>query len=378
MNMTRPILATALSIGATVGAVGIASQAGAVSTPGASHALFLETGGSGSNKILTYQRASDGSISFVGTTSTGGKGAIAVGATADPLASQGGLILAANGSVLLAVNAGSGTIAVFSGNGTSLTRTHVISSGGLFPSSIAVRGSKVAVLNAGGAGSVAEFKLSNGMLVAKASQVRSLGLSNTNPPGFVAGPGQIGYSPDGTHLIVAAKHSIDAFEVFSVSSSGALGATPVRTSSQVPVPFAFSFDPAGHLVDVEAGGSALSTYTLNQDGTLTAIGTVGDGATALCWLAQAQGFWFGSNAGSGTVSSFSVTANGAPSLLNATAAATHPGSTDETVSPDGKTLYVESGGTGAVDAFAVGADGSLSHIETIWNLPVGSEGIVAS
>ena len=375
MNLTRPILATALGLGATLGTLGLASQAGAV---GSGHALFLLTGGSGANKVLTYQRASDGSVSYVGATFTRGQGAIAAGAMADPLASQDGLVLADNNKVLVAVNAGSDTVTVFSVNGTSLRRTEVIGSGGLFPSSIAVHGSTVAVLNSGGAGSVAEFTLNNGTLTAKPGEVRSLGLSNTTPPGFVAGPGQVGFSPDGTHLIVAAKHSIDAFEVFNISGNGVLGTTPVRTSSQVPVPFAFSFDPSGHLVDVEAGNSSLSTYTVNPNGSLSAIGTVSDGAKALCWLAGAQGYWFGSNAGSGTVSSFSVNSSGTPSLVNATAATTHPGSTDETVSPDGKVLYVESGGTGAIDAFSIGSGGALSPIETVWNLPVASEGIAAS
>jgi hypothetical protein len=41
-------------------------------------------------------------------------------------------------------------------------------------------------------------------------------------------------------------------------------------------------------------------------------------------------------------------------------------------------LYVESGGAGALDALATAADGSLSPIQTVWNLPAASEGIVAS
>jgi hypothetical protein len=39
---------------------------------------------------------------------------------------------------------------------------------------------------------------------------------------------------------------------------------------------------------------------------------------------------------------------------------------------------VESGGSGAFDAFAVSPSGTLSPIETVWNLPVGSEGIAVS
>jgi 6-phosphogluconolactonase (cycloisomerase 2 family) len=377
MHVSRP-LAAALGTGILVAGLGPLAGGLAGASTGGRHALFVETDNTTANQILAYHRGSDGSLSLAGTYDTGGTGGTAVGATADPLASQGGLALADQGSELLAVNAGSDTVSVFEVSGTSLHRTQVISSGGEFPASIAVDGSKVAVLNSGGAGAVAEFRLRGGRLVARPNEVRSLGLSNTNPPGYVAGPGQVGFSPDGTHLIVADKHSTDAFQVFSVSAGGALGASAVQTSSQVPVPFAFTFDAAGHLVDVEAGASALSTYTLNQDGTLTPIGTVGDGGTALCWLATSNGYYYGSNAGSGTVSSFTVSSSGVPALDQATAAVTHAGTTDEAVSPDGKVLYVESGGAGALDAFSIGADGTLSPIQTTWNLPVASEGIVAT
>jgi 6-phosphogluconolactonase (cycloisomerase 2 family) len=122
----------------------------------------------------------------------------------------------------------------------------------------------------------------------------------------------------------------------------------------------------------------VSTYTVNADGTLTNIGSVADGATALCWITEAKGVFYGSNAGSGTVSSFTVDGAGSPSLDAATAATTHPGTTDSAATPNGKFLYVESGGSGAVDAFAVNANGSLTQIETLWNVPVAAEGIAAS
>jgi hypothetical protein len=65
-------------------------------------------------------------------------------------------------------------------------------------------------------------------------------------------------------------------------------------------------------------------------------------------------------------------------LVNAVAASTHAGTTDSVVSPDAKYLYVESGGAGTVDVFAVSATGSLSPIETVFNVPPASEGIAAS
>ena len=129
---------------------------------------------------------------------------------------------------------------------------------------------------------------------------------------------------------------------------------------------------------VEAGTSSLSTYRVNADGSLSAIGTVSDGQKALCWVSTAQGYFFGDNAGSASISSFAEGAGAVPQLLNATAASAHAGTTDSTVSPNGDYLYVESGGAGTIDSFRVNADGSLTPMETLFTLPASSEGIVAS
>jgi hypothetical protein len=65
-------------------------------------------------------------------------------------------------------------------------------------------------------------------------------------------------------------------------------------------------------------------------------------------------------------------------LVNATAAIAHGGTIDSAISPNAQTLYVESGGAGTVDAYAIGAGGTLTQIETIFNIPAASEGIAAS
>jgi len=377
MPRPRPILtvaAAALTLGAAIPAL-----AGAATSPTpAVHALFVETDQPAGNQILSFLRGSDGTLAKVGTTSTGGHGAIAAGATADPLASQGGLALVDGGRELLAVNAGSNTISVLAVSGTSLTLVQKISSHGVFPVSLAAHGATVAVLDAADTGTVATYRLSGGRLVDVAGSVRRLGLTEANPPNFLASPGQVGFSPDGKHLIVTDKASTSNFQVFGVSAAGLLSTTAVVSAAQNPVPFAFTFDPAGHLVAVEAKTSSLSTYTLASSGALTPIGTVSDNAKALCWLAEVGGHFYGANAGSGTVSSFTVAADGTPALDQAVAASTQPGTTDFAQSPDGHFLYVESGGVGAVNGFKVAADGTLVPVTTVWTIPVASEGLAAS
>jgi hypothetical protein len=369
----------AIGLGAATAGIAAAGVAGASPEPSLpqAHALFVQTDTLTGNSIQTYARGADGSLTTGGTYATGGLGGLAAGATADPLASQGSLALTNGRHTLLAVNAGSNTVSVFSVDGTKLHLDQVVRSGGLFPVSIAVHGFNVAVLNAGGSGSVAEFVQVYGHLYPRPSQTRSLGLADTNPPFFTSGPGQVGYTPDGSHLVVTDKHSTDAIQTFRVSAVGALSPAPVSTPSQTPVPFAFNFDSAGRLVVTEAGTSNVSTYSVNTDGSLTPLGTVTDGAKALCWISTSNGFTYGSNAGSGTVSSFTIGVGGVPVLDQATAATTHPGTTDSLVAPNGSTLYVESGGSGLLDAFHIAADGTLTPAQTI-AVPVASEGLAVS
>ena len=379
--MTSPLFIRGLAAASLLVGLGVTATSAVASADGFhanAHALFVETDAPAGNSVLSYLRGPDGTVSYAGTFATGGLGQAAANAVADPLASQGGLALVGGGAELVATNPGSNTVSVFAVHGARLRLVEQVASGGSFPNSVASYGDLVAVLNAGGSGSVAEFNLRDGRLVPRAGDVRSLGLNNTTPPDFVHGAGQVGYTPDGHHLIVTTKHSSDAYEVFSVDAHGALGASPVVTPADNAVPFAFNFDANGNLVGVEASNSSLSTYSVNANGTLTSLGSVSDGAKALCWISSAKGYFFGDNAGSASISSFDENGSGAPQLVNATAASAHAGTTDSTVSPDGATLYVLSGGAGTLDVYSVASTGSLSQVETVFNVPVASEGIAAS
>jgi 6-phosphogluconolactonase (cycloisomerase 2 family) len=382
MKLRPPLLVAAagvlaLGLGFAIAGGASASTPRAFNWLGPRPALFVETDAS-ANSVLSYRQASDGTISYAGTYLTGGEGATAAGATADPLASQDGLVLANNGANLIATNPGSDTVTVFAVQGTHLTAIQQVPSGGLFPDSIATNGHLVAVLNAGGAGSVAEFQWLGDHLVPLAGQVRSLGLSNSTPPDFHHGPGQLSYTPNGQHLIITTKLSTNGYDVFSVGFNGALDATPVVTTAVNDLPFSFVFDAAGNVVATEASNSSVTTYRVNANGTLSSLGTVSDGGTALCWISGANGYFFGSNSGSATVSSFTENSSGAPVLVNATAASAHAGTTDSVISPDGKFFYVESGGAGTIDVFAIGSAGTLTQIETIFNTPLASEGLAIS
>jgi 6-phosphogluconolactonase (cycloisomerase 2 family) len=380
----RPILRAASASALVLGLALVAVNSASASTPrgfnwpDSQNALFVETDASAGNSVISYHQESDGTISFAGSYSTGGLGATSAGATADPLASQDGLLLANHGTDLLATNPGSNSVTVFAVDGTQLRVIQKISSGGLFPDSIAASGRYVAVLNAGGAGSVAEYQWVNGGLAPLPGQTRSLGLSNTTLPDFHHGPGEIAYTPNGQHLIITTKLSTNAYDVFSVGFNGALGTAPVVTPAVNALPFSFVFDGAGNVVATEASNSSATTYRVNANGSLTSLGTVSDGASALCWISGANGYFFGSNSGSGTVSSFTESSSGAPVLVSATAAMAHAGTTDSVISSDGKFFYVESGGAGTIDAFAVGAGGTLTPIESLFNIPVASEGLAIS
>ena len=372
--MKRPKKFLTIAIGATMVlafAIMFATTSSAFAAGGHSQkALFVQTNDTTANQIMVYDRAWNGTLTFSASYATGGKGATASGATADPLASQESLVTADQGRVLLAVNAGSDTVSLFRVQGDRLRLKQVIASGGQFPVSIAVHGNLVYVLNAGLDGSVQGYWLGRDHLWTIWGSNRTLSLGNTNPPDYLHSPGQVGFSPDGRKLIVTTKASTSSIVVFSVGHRGVLSKSAVSTTSATPVPFAFVFDPWGRLVVTEALNSFLSTYTINHDNSLTTIGSTADTQAAACWVSTARGFYYVSNAGSGTVSSFKLDSSGVPVLVNATAATVQAGVTDSAVTNDHRFLYVECGGAGTLDAFRVHNDGTLTLVQTVTGLPV--------
>jgi 6-phosphogluconolactonase (cycloisomerase 2 family) len=340
---------------------------------GASHAVFVQTDATSGNHVVAYHRAADGALSPAGSYPTGGLGGVLGGSVVDHTASQGSLTYDPWHSLLYAVNAGSNTVSVFAVSGDHLALRQVLGSGGTFPVSVAVHGDLVYVVNALNGGSLQGYRVLGGFLVPGSG--RALGLNPSASPQFTNTPGQVAFTPDGSKLIVTTKANGNDIDVFDVGFGGWLSA-PVVNSEPGTVPFAISFDAYGHLVIAEAGPNALATFTISGHGTLTQLDAVGTGQTATCWVAPAGSFLFASSAGSAAESGFTDAADGQLTLLGATA--TDAGTVDASAAAGGQFLYVQTGGSGIVDEYAVGAGGALSQQGEV-TVPdaVGGEGIVA-
>jgi hypothetical protein len=378
-----------LAIGAGVAlglsAVAAPLSAGAAGYPanpwlgqGASHAVFVQTDNIAGNQVVAYQRSDDGTLALAGTYNTGGAGGVLNGSAVDHLASQGSLTYDQHNSLLYAVNAGSNSVSVFSVQGDHLSLRQQISSGGTFPVSVAVHNGLVYVLNAEGGGSVQGYVSFLGRLYPLPGSNRNLGLTiPTDTTQFTHTPGQVAFSPDGSQLIVTTKANGNDIDVFHVGFFGELSSAPVVNSEPGAVPFGVTFDSAGHLVVAESStDAAVATFTLNGNGSLTSLRTVPTGQAATCWVAPARGFFYASNAGSASVSTYQTSLGGQLSLLGQTG--TDAGTVDASASDGGQYLYVQTGGSGIVDEFQVNGNGSLTSLGSVTvNGAVGGEGIVA-
>ncbi len=367
---------SALVMPAAAGADGFPSG-GHFTGEAAYHAVFVETDNTTGNQVVAYQRADNGALTEAGAYNTGGLGGVLNGSVVDHTASQGSLAYNQGDGSLYAVNAGSNSVSVFSVYGDHLSLRQVVGSGGVFPVSVAVHGNLVYALNAENGGSVQGYVAALGRLFPLPGSNRNLGLTiPTDATQYTHTPGQVAFSPDGSQLIVTTKASTNAIDVFHVGFFGELSPRPVVNVEPGALPFAVTFDSAGNLVVADTGLGSLVTYSLSANGTVAELDAVSSTQSATCWVAPAGAYFYASNAGSGTVSGYHESPIGQLALLGQTT--TDPGTVDASASAGGQFLYVQTGGHGVVDAFAVNANGSLTEIGSV-SVPaaVGGEGIVA-
>lgn len=334
-------------------------------------AVYTLTNAPSGNAVVWYSRSVSGQLAWQGTFPTGGSG------TGGGLGSEGAVVLSADDSVLLAVDAGSNQISAFQVTSSGLALTDTVDSGGVMPVSVTIFGGWVYVVNAGGTPNIAGFWLAaDGSLNPIAGSMQMLSGS---------APAQISFNPTGQVLVVTEK-ATSTIDTFTVDASGVASAA-IPHASNGATPFGFAFDNKGDLIVSEVGGglggtSALSSYAVGADGSLTTISaSVPDFEFAACWVVTTNNgrFAYTSNAHtpSNDLSVYAVGPGSQLTLSQEVAAKPGHGPTDLALSRNSKFLYVMDSGDGAIAGFAVNLDGSLTALTTVTGLPAGDVGLAA-
>lgn len=170
---------------------------------------------------------------------------------------------------------------------------------------------------------------------------------------------------------------------FRVSTEGALLSVPTTPPNPNPAPVeaapgALAIAPnAKHVYVGNSGTDKVTTFTIEASGALTLIpqtaGTVnpvsvnGSDPAAIA-ITQNRQFLYAANSGSNNVTAFSIGATGLVSLITPSGANTNPISTGGTtpkgmaISPNGSFLYVANSGSHNVTVFQIGTNGLLTLV----------------
>ncbi len=338
----------------------------AIPAAAAPDAVYTMTNAAGGNAVVMYDRMPDGRLGAPRYFPTGGLGSGA------GLGSQGALALSESGDWLIAVNAGSNDVTVFSTDGGGLTATDRQPSGGVMPISVALAHGIAVVLNGGANASITGFRVTaRGRLVPIPGSTRIL-------PGQA--PAQVSFAAGNSTLVVTEKGS-NTITVYTVDGRGIHG--PFSHPSAGPTPFGFAVARSNILVVSEAAGgtpgaSTVSSYRVDESGELRLItASLAPGETAACWVAVTRSgrYAYVANTGSSSISSLAVGGEGALTLLQPAAGRTPAGTPaiDLALSLDSRYLYGLAGDT--ISVFQVNNDGSLMSVQVVPGLPVSAAGL---
>jgi hypothetical protein len=377
--------------------------------------VYLLSNVASENTVMVFDRAADGTLTFLQQASTGGFGSGAGQIEPPfppfpgpvPLESQDALIKSENGRFLIAVNAGSNDVSVLEIVQTGLRLVDKVPSLGFFPVSVAEHNGLVYVANAGqtpderpGAlPSIIGFRLaSNGKLKRIRGSIRRVGSANVAAADLV-------FSRDGRSLVMTELNGnmVDLFRIGE--DSRIIDETRIPANNRTPLGAQFSSanilaiaesNDSGRRQAVAAGAS-VSSYRLASDGSLVPVSkAVASGEAAAGWIRFTPDgrFAFAINNGSGSISAYGVSKDGQLTLVNAKAAnigGPLSSPADAVITGDGKFLYAIVALDGlngrpqfplpanvaAVYAYEIASDGSLSLIGKTSGLPYTVQGIAA-
>jgi 6-phosphogluconolactonase (cycloisomerase 2 family) len=339
-----------------------------------SAAVYVQTNNATQNEVIMFSRADDGALAPVGRQPTGGRG------TGVPhLASAGSVVLGDDGRWLLVVNAGSDELSLFAVQPDGLQLADRVRSGGSRPTSVAVSGALVYVLN-NGTPNISGFNLTDGKLTALAGSTRPLSSAD-------ADPAQISFTQDGGALI-ATERGTNTISSYVVDQRGyAQGPITIRSSGQTP--YGFDLTKDGSLIVSEAfggamGAAAASSYAVSGAGELTIMSdSVGDTRSEVCWVALTNDdrFAYVTNFGDGTISCYEIASDGRLKLHDPIAGSARQGEKglrDEAISGDGRYLYAIDPDAQKLFGWAVGQDGHLTPAGQFGGVPGTVAGLAAS
>jgi 6-phosphogluconolactonase (cycloisomerase 2 family) len=323
--------------------------------------------------VVAFERQADGRLASRGRFATAGRG------TGKPhLASQGSIVLSDDGGQLLVVNAGSDELSLLAVEDDGLRLADCVASGGRTPTSVAVSGDLVYVLN-NGTPNVVGFRIVGGSLVVLEGSQRPL-----SPD---ADPAQVAFSRDGRTLAIT-ERGTDSISTFAVDDRG-YAAGPITIKASGKTPYGFDFTSDGAMIVTEAfggeiGAAAAASYSLTEPGRLAPVsGSVRDTRSEVCWAVVSHNgrFAYVTNFGDGTISSFEIAADGSLALRDAVAGSTRLGEKgirDEAISRDGRYLYAIDADAQNLFGWTIRDDGALTAIGACEGVPETVAGLAAS
>jgi 6-phosphogluconolactonase (cycloisomerase 2 family) len=353
----------------------VAAVPAAASTSAVLGHVYVNDNTIGINTIAGFDRHADGTL----TPLPGSPFAAGGAGTGGGLASQGAIQVSSAGRYVIAVDAGSNDVSVLrigADGALTLVPHGVVGSGGNTPVSVAEHAGLVYVANAGSGGSNY-----TGFTLGASGRLRPLTDSTFALPAG-AQPGDVLFNSTGANL-VGTRVGTSQIDSFSVGPDGRL--TPAADSpvaAQGPGPFGSEFRPtdASQLFVSNAHGGTLagtvSAFSVAADGALSSIGgsPFADLQTAPCWVEITHDgqFLFTVNTASGSISRYSIAQDGVLTLRGSTAVSTNSGvgAVDARLSADGENLYVDESHIAAVGEFAV-SGGDLTLIGSV-SLPPGA------
>ncbi len=337
-------------------------------------AVYVQTNDATSNEVLAFERLDGGRLAPFGRFATGGRGS-----GMPHLPSQSSIVLDDDGRRLLVVNAGSDELSLFAISGDGLRLTDRVPTGGTIPTSVAIRGELVYVLN-NGTPNISGFRIDDGSLVALEGSVRPLSAAD-------ADPAQISFSVDGRTIVVT-ERGTDSISAYAIDDDG-FAAGPATISSTGKTPYGFGFTASGAMIVTEAfggaiGAAAASSYSLTDPATLTPVSrSIGDTRSEVCWATVTNDgrYAYATNFGDGTISSYAIGDDGSLALHDAVAASTRLGQKgirDEAITRDGRYLYAIDADAQRVFGWTVGDAGDLAAIGAFDGVPETVAGLAAS